>query len=319
MTCRRALTLVELLVVIAIIGVLIALLMPAVQAAREAARRIQCAHHLRQLVIALHLYTERNREFLPAFVRAPEFAARRTPVRVGTPPVPWESLCWRATLLPFHEQQALFDALDLQRSALDEANLSIARTQIKEHQCPSTPGYPRRIADMGDGLNGIPIRRNVSVAAQDYEAVLGAGPHADDVTYTYFGAWRGATPLLEGTLLRSAATYPASLRDVSDGLSSTVLLAERAGLPDRVVNGAAEPDFLVWGPWLTQGQGGFNGWDLPVNVSNEGGIYAFHPTGANVLLCDGSVQFLATTTAPRVVTALMTRENGEVVRDQDWR
>ncbi len=119
--------------------------------------------------------------------------------------------------------------------------------------------------------------------------------------------------------MRSAATYPASLRDVSDGLSSTVLLAERAGFPDNVVDGVAAPDFLLWGPWLSQGQGGFNGSDLPVNVSKRDGIYAFHPGGANVLLCDSSVQFLATTTAPRVVTALMTRENGEAIRDQDWR
>ncbi len=318
---RSAFTLTEVLVAIFIIAILIALLLPAVQAAREAARRMQCANHLKQIGLALHVYTSNSREFLPALMRLPAFTAKQK--RDNSTNSPnwswWESYSWRATVLPFHERQDLFDALDFTRSVLDPANLPVARNKLKEHQCPSTPGYPRTIWMMGDGLNGVPARTNVNVAARDYEAVWFAGPGNWDMGegYSEAGAWQGSTFLITGRT-GNWGVCPASLRDVADGLSSTILLAERALQPEVL----ATPTWIqphLHGPWLSVENGLFNLWHLPVNVNNVFGIYAFHPSGANAAMCDGSVQFLSDQVRPEIVSALLTREKGEVLRERDWR
>ncbi len=315
---RKAFTLTEVLVAIFIIAILIALLLPAVQAAREAARRMQCANNLKQIGLALHVYISNSREYLPALVRMPDFTPRQTRAH-GFNSCPWETFSWRATLLPFHERQDLFDAIDFDRSVLDPVNLPVARNKLKEHQCPNTPGYPRSIQMMGDGLNGVPARTNVNVAARDYEAVWFAGPGSGDMgeSYSEAGAWQGSKFMITGTV-GNWGVCPASLRDVTDGLSSTILLAERTLQPEVL----ATPSWIqphLYGPWLSVENGSFNLWHLPVNVNNVFGIYGSHSSGANVAMCDGSVQFLSDQVRPEIVSALLTRENGEAIREQDWK
>ncbi|MFO0896408.1 MAG: DUF1559 domain-containing protein [Pirellulales bacterium] len=146
----RGLTLVELLVVIAVIGVLVALLLPAVQAAREAGRKVQCRNNLKQVGLALHVYAEANRQHLPAWTRtAFNQGGRRVPGYQDF--AGWQSFSWRSTLLPYHEQQALFDRLDFGKppSATD-SNRAVLATQLTIHQCPSTPGYLRVIPNIGE-------------------------------------------------------------------------------------------------------------------------------------------------------------------------
>src|SRR5688500_11330903 len=123
---RRAFTLVELLVVIAIIGILVALLLPAVQAARESARRMQCSNNLKQLGLAFHNYHDNYKQFPMAWFIT------------GT--TPWNSKAWGVSLLPFIEQQPLHDQYDSKRLANFGNNPTVIRTPIAVFICPSVPG-----------------------------------------------------------------------------------------------------------------------------------------------------------------------------------
>ena len=124
---RRAFTLVELLVVMAIIGILISLLLPAVQAVREAARRTQCQNHLRQIGLALHNYHAAYRKFPPGGLEV------RPQVRGG------KQLAWSAFVLPFLEESAAFAEVDFRYPFDDPVNQRAAARVIETYLCPSTP------------------------------------------------------------------------------------------------------------------------------------------------------------------------------------
>jgi prepilin-type N-terminal cleavage/methylation domain-containing protein/prepilin-type processing-associated H-X9-DG protein len=125
---RRAFTLVELLVVIAIIGILIALLLPAVQAAREATRRMSCSNNLRQMGIGLHNYHAAHQCFPPGGIEP------RTPLKPAG-----RQLAWSVFLLPFAEQQNVYAMLDTGKAFDSPANAAGAATVLSLYLCPSTP------------------------------------------------------------------------------------------------------------------------------------------------------------------------------------
>lgn len=160
MARRRAFTLVELLVVIAIIGILIALLLPAVQAAREAARRAQCTNHLKQIGLGLHNYHDVNNVFPPGNV-SPLNVSSAGCFSGGSGSSPHPGPNWAVSILPYIEQKAVYDQLDIRgpgrfpssysdaSAAPPPTNLDPARwnpiqnsplyTRINVYQCPSTP------------------------------------------------------------------------------------------------------------------------------------------------------------------------------------
>src|SRR5687767_6993146 len=121
---RQAFTLVELLVVIAIIGVLVALLLPAVQAAREASRRMQCSNNLKQIALALHNYHDVHKTFPPAYI----------PDADGKP-----MHSWRVLILPYIEQQPLFTQYDFNEPWNGPNNSRLANISIPVYHCPSEP------------------------------------------------------------------------------------------------------------------------------------------------------------------------------------
>src|SRR4051812_46558261 len=131
-TIRRGFTLVELLVVIAIIGILVALLLPAVQAAREAGRRTQCANRLKQIGIALHNYHDTFNTFPPGVLA----------LTTSNDPAGNHGWGWGAMLLPFLEQAPLHDQINFEQDTTTPANLALINQTLSAFQCPSDSGQP---------------------------------------------------------------------------------------------------------------------------------------------------------------------------------
>src|SRR5437016_10668312 len=147
---RSAFTLVELLVVIAIIGVLVALLLPAVQSAREAARRTQCMNNLRQIGLALHTYHDTFKVFPPSYLTVPGGSpsmGKPDPDNGDAGPG-WTALM---LLLPQVEQANLYNSFDLNTPAWSSKNATVAQTFVKSYICPSANNYPKTYPVVDDG------------------------------------------------------------------------------------------------------------------------------------------------------------------------
>ena len=336
-TVPRGFTLVELLVVIAIIGVLIALLLPAVQAAREAARRMTCQNHLKQIALAINTYASANRGLLPGIYATFHNSSNAFGGEIQSDALDDRySFWWRATMLPFLDQQGLYDQLDLTQSYRAPANRAGIQTIVPVYQCPSTPGSPRRV-DTGAELEHFEELGTISnynfdtlnAGACDYEApsVLYSRTRRE---LDALCAW-GYGQFPPGTGTRGPVIWLFMARQVSlgairDGLSNTILVMENAAKPERYVLGRPAPE-QPSGRRFTS----FNGaWASPSyttpgvepravngsNVKTGSGpptIYGFHRGGANVVMCDGAVRFLSEGSSPELVRALFTRAAADVI------
>ncbi len=313
----RAFTLVELLVVIAIIGVLVALLLPAVQAAREAARRTQCVNNLKQIGVGFHNYHDTFGVLPPAYVIQPGGGG------VHGPPDPetrdaGPGWAWGALLLPFLEQSPLHAAFDFNLPCWHADNASPARTQLSVFLCPSATGTnrPVDIRD-GDGQTLATFGRSTYV--------LNAGRAApwDFDVDSYQG-------IADGPLYRNS---PTRFADVVDGLSNTVFAGEHHPLvsdktwvgvvPGAEVCPTPQFAFSYCEPAGTlvnvhSGPAASEGYVIhPPNnpLAHVDAMYAQHPGGCNVLLGDGSVRFVSETINQLTWAALATRAGGEVIGD----
>jgi prepilin-type N-terminal cleavage/methylation domain-containing protein/prepilin-type processing-associated H-X9-DG protein len=204
-------TLVELLVVITIIGILIALLLPAVQAAREAARRLQCQNNLKQLGLALQNYHASCKAFPPSMVipagESPEYTTK------------WKEN-WVILILPYIEQQALYDSFNHAAPISDASNRTQRGTQLSFMLCPSDTGRNILFSRSGEGDNW--ARGNYGANGS-----LGA----------YHTSWRAAAgptaPRWNDDLSRGVMGVNVSVKmgDIKDGTSQTIMLGElRTGL-----------------------------------------------------------------------------------------
>jgi prepilin-type N-terminal cleavage/methylation domain-containing protein/prepilin-type processing-associated H-X9-DG protein len=305
----RGFTLIELLVVIAIIGVLIALLLPAVQAAREAARRAQCANNLKQIGIAFHNYSDTHNGFPPTAFGV----SRPTLEQFGG---------WGVQILGYIEQPAVYEAYNFDLGFHLWPNQTAVRTVLSVYLCPSTPRSINPINNVVDFKAGGVPDPNLYAAASDYFTAR-----------SYIESWY-ASPFVEhiGALDQTVYTPLAS---ISDGLSNTMLVYECAGKPNywergRFVHGFPTPDspyaidrWWSHGAWagfmnmrIVSFTGGQYQYDGPcvINCHNGwNGVYSFHPGGINALACDGSVRFLKESTAKSAIKAFVTRAEGEVL------
>jgi prepilin-type processing-associated H-X9-DG protein len=318
---------VELLVVIAIIGVLVALLLPAVQAAREAARRMQCTNNLKQLGLALHNFHDTHKIFPPSMDELGNSPAASPNASV------WKS-SWVPHVLPYIEQQALFQIYRFDRDWQDKATNDAAggpiKQQIKGFLCPSAPGRNTRPANSQRG-------------AIDYAATTEREfPNPFINTYVS-SAVKTGDPNFIGVLGKNEllSVNPASIRpanrrmaQITDGTSNTFLLAECAGRNTYWWMGKRQSINIPGGggPWANPASrlqiGGCDPVDMnyptsgatnnvpgprAVNCINSKEMFAFHPGGANVVFADGSVRHVPANLDLNIAYSLLTRDRGENV------
>jgi prepilin-type N-terminal cleavage/methylation domain-containing protein/prepilin-type processing-associated H-X9-DG protein len=316
MSLRKGFTLVELLVVIAIIGVLVALLLPAVQSAREAARRTQCTNQIKQLGLALHNFHDVNQIF-PA---SQDQFVNTAGTTVGH--------SWVSRVLPFIEQKAIYEKYNWDR-AWDNAQTNDAvdgpiRTHINGLLCPAAPAKAQRLQAQNRGMMDYAatterLYPNPFLNAYQASAVSQSDP--------YFIGVLGHNKVTNGT------NDPCRRRfaNITDGTSMTFLLAECAGRNQYWWMGKRQPGTKSNGPWAHPGARIQVGGCDPVNIANAAGpgpravnciddkeIYAFHPSGANVCMCDGSVRHVSINLDINIAYALLTRERGEQFATGDF-
>lgn len=300
-------TLIELLVVIAIIAVLIALLLPAVQQAREAARRTQCRNNLKQIGLAFHNYHDTSNTF---------------PLSGGwTDKGCWMMRGWSTRVLPQLEQASMFNQWDINLSEFQGTNRSLFATPVPAFVCPSTPQSNPAQLEIPDWICGWDEGPQVTLARVDYLT-----PHEGT---DRDGAYDPIGPVRTGVMEMESNKR---IRDVTDGTSNVVMLAECAGLPmiyrknqpfptspDTIdtnnyighVGGANRLELWGWDPTGTVWTGG-NG---IFNRTNAWGsnIFSFHSGGAMIGLCDGSVRFVSENVDAHTIRLLIDIQDGEVL------
>lgn len=295
---RRGFTLVELLVVIAIIGILIALLLPAVQAAREAARRMQCTNNQKQIGLAMHNYHDANKHFPAGFW-----------YRGGSGKCNYG---WAVWILPYMEMSTLYDALDpvniplydRYHSGSTQVDMDLLQTPVSAYRCPSDV-----TGDLND-LYKFSDTDRFAISTSNYVACAGFGdrPVKDDKT-------RG--------MFHGNSKY--GFKDCTDGSTNTIMVAERDGGP------AYDDESFRSAVWAGVGRNNSYGaqstlrtlfrasftvnfdYSLAGSPQNLGkGMSSLHPGGLNIVMCDGSVHFLSETTDKNnVINWLAWRDDGQ--------
>ena len=333
---RRAFTLIELLVVIAIIAILVALLLPAVQQAREAARRTQCKNNLKQIGLAVHNFAD-TFSVLPVSSRPPGTGTKR--------------LAGLFKILPQLEQANLYSQYDqtLQWSDPKPSQRAVVGTSIPAFQCPSTAVNLRLDGDPDSTTTPSGYAANM-VAVTDYSLLKGvdqgsvpfipslaSGSLFSDPTNTAHKYFAGM----------HAQNADSKFRDVTDGLSNSISVVESAGRPTLLRRGGRAAGIVPGvrvnaGGWcrpasdvLVTGQksdGSSLFGTTPFNAANGHNVgsetypsgafgvqgtsqpFSFHTGGAQFLFGDGSVQFITENIDLALFVALCTRGNGEVAQ-----
>ncbi|MFT5302102.1 MAG: prepilin-type N-terminal cleavage/methylation domain-containing protein [Mariniblastus sp.] len=327
---RNGFTLVELLVVIAIIGILIGMLLPAVQQVREAARRVSCLNNMRQLGISLHNYESAHKAFPPSRL-GPD--SNVIPSGVSNSGATSAFQSWTTLILPFVEQSNIANRFDYTQPWFDDVNsnnLELIGNELQIFRCVSSP-----TSDPQDAYHV------VGAAAGDYGSI---NEVKKKVYTTVLGVADPGSYRREG-LLSKYKKNP--IGRCSDGTSNTFYVAECAGQPEVFVGSGrmtAELFANYTDDKVVEFNGGYvptdgTGWADPdcgfsingatsdglnkygstmINAINVSEAYSFHPGGASFAMADGSVHFVQAAVDPNVFVALCTRAGGEVVNSEDF-
>jgi prepilin-type N-terminal cleavage/methylation domain-containing protein len=324
---RKGFTLIELLVVVAIISVLVSLLLPAVQQAREAARRTQCKNNLRQVGLALHNYESSYGMFPPSRIN------------ISTPLF---QQSWSVMVLPQMDQGNMYNSYNFNVNWFDAQNDAVTTKKISTFKCPSaTDSVATANATL---VNAITSNQRASVpqwGQSDYGSVNAVRNSVPTIS--------GATPFGTREQLGIMGRGPGGTKiaQITDGTSNTVMISEIAGRPNQYVSGKSSlnpsvgniafgTDMVADGWGWADINGGFSidGSDklgvqnktsnsgvvtgtgtCLINCTNDSEMYSFHVGGTHTLLGDGSSRFISENISGQVFSAICTRANGETVGD----
>jgi len=291
---RSAFTLIELLVVIGIIGLLVALLIPAVQAAREASRRSQCTNNLRQIGVALQTYESAHRTLPSGYIS--EFVAGGDDTGPG-----WG---WAALLLSNLEETSLHGLIQFKLPIEDPANSQTRIKPVTVYLCPSDPVPPT-----WEALHDDPARTKIcDVAAANYIGMFGNSEPGVDGSGLFF----------RNSRIR--------FREISDGTSQTIAVGERShALGQSTWVGSVTGAILV--PGLADGIGTYEVEHGATMVLGQAGehkspgdptaeadmFHSLHPGGANFVFADCHVSFLTAEMDSEMFEALATRAGSETI------
>lgn len=318
---RPAFSLVELLVAISCITILLSLLVPAIQSARENARRTTCINNLRQLGISFQVYHDLERQLPPVYLATRKETGSVLPQFFGTATGDADDInvhTYAERLLPYLENENIYERIDFSQPLFAPVDLtsiglpnytadnqSVMAEPIAVFLCPSTPRAEKVHTDTWDDI-GVTIE--FKTGANDYGPSSGIGH-----LLRPFAAPEEAT-LPEGVLSNNHPDL--SLGDITDGLSNTALMWEIAGRPDLYEYGKDTGGKTKGGGWADalNAENWFIGYSTTdgdvcaINCTNaaESGVYSFHPGGVNVLLCDGSVHFLGEKASIKTFVSLVT-------------
>jgi prepilin-type N-terminal cleavage/methylation domain-containing protein len=322
MNQRRGFTLIELLVAIAIIGILLSLLLPAVQAAREGARRVQCRNQLRQFGLALHQYHETQRVFPPGYLYFgvmppppadpnfhPPTKIKDGPHLSATPQLNGPGWSWMSLCLPYLEQTPLFNSINFNESVDWTSNSGPRQQSLALATCPS------------DSQAGI-----FTVSNEQNSAMVPAFTSSYAASYGSFGLINSDPDYGNGMFRRNGRIR---IIDISDGLGSTIAIGERAAMFAKapwagVITGGTvqttpgAPVFtatLELAPVMALARMGNN--NLNSQYSEPYDWFSPHAGVVFFLFADGAVHPLTSSTDLTVLHALATIKSSEVV-EQPW-
>ncbi|MEP3481366.1 MAG: DUF1559 domain-containing protein [Fuerstiella sp.] len=326
---KRGFTLIELLVVIAIIAILVSLLLPAVQQAREAARRTQCKNNLKQLGLAIHNYHDVARVF-PGNITESEGSARNA--------------SWLTMALPYVEQSAAYNLMEFSGNNFSNQgappNLNwdlVNRLRVPGLNCPSSVLPITRTQNTNDETRALGAPDTITYQVADYSGVAGAYWLPETTTVPAGGVWTGyGWDHQVGTIINLGPdARPRKIASLTDGTSNTVAIGEHSSYTIRDSDGAqvdARPSNWSGGAWGNgPGTRAWLGWSLNVTVPRYGinyngpgygheipygghtGFRSQHTGGVQVTLADGSVRFLSENIDFDTLLALCNGQDGSVV------
>lgn len=320
----RAFTLIELLVTVAVMCLVAALLLTAVQAARETSRRVQCVHNLKQIGLALYLHHENLGVFPPGY-------SLENPQHDGFRPG-WG---WGFFVLPGLEQPGLYNAANLMLRMTDPQQHTVISTRLSAFLCPSS-------ADNGavsTGYLGFTVAGAEGLAPGQYVA---SGGHLD--LRKWYRA-RSAKPDIREVGIGTGVFFVESrlgTRDILDGTSMTILVGERsrnvadstwAGVPGFILPTCTQQAWQVHtcdsGMFLVLGRTGPSSDIIQGTLPGQGALnakaagadtfWSLHPGGGNFLFGDGSVRFIRETVNSAVFQARATRAGGDFISSERFR
>ena len=290
-THKRAFTLIELLVVIAIIAILIALMLPAVQQAREAARRTQCKNNLCQLGLAMHNY-DMSYEMLPPGTVEPIGPIRNVPEGYH--------ISWIVQQLPMMDQSPAFKAVDFDEGAYGSANARVRETSIGAFACPSDYDFRYKIDGVG------------TVVASSYAGCFGGEDVAIDDNNN-------------GLLFRNSSM---NFRSIRDGATNTIMIGEKINPRETEDLGWMSGSSATL---RNTGVAINTGWDVanyfagaqlekpesakPPSDTATGGFSSQHSGGAQFILADGSTRFISQNIDLKLFSHLGNREDMQLLQD----